>query len=67
MLLFFKESKGNIIDLGFVDKYFRILADVKIDGKDVADTLIKNNLAYAYEGKTKEKVNWCKRAVASEK
>lgn len=49
------------------DKYFRVLADVKIDGKDVAETLIKNNLAYAYEGATKEKINWCKRGVASQK
>ena len=62
-------KNGKRIDLVNIerDKYFRILADVKIDGKDVADTLIKNNLAYAYEGETKQKINWCKRAVASDK
>lgn len=35
------------------DKYFRILADVYVDGKSVADLLIKNNLAKAYDGGTK--------------
>lgn len=43
------------------DKYFRILADVKADGKNLADLLMKNKLAYAYEGATKEKRNWCQR------
>lgn len=47
------------------DKYFRILADVIVDGKPIKDILIKNNLAYLYEGKTKEKLNWCQRLPAS--
>ena len=47
------------------DKYFRILADVNIDGKNLSDFLLKNNLAYHYEGKTKEKINWCKRSIAN--
>lgn len=42
------------------DKYFRILADVQADGVDLKDTLLKNNLAYAYEGGTKRKTDWCK-------
>lgn len=41
------------------DKYFRILADVMIDGKNLKDLLLKNRLAYQYEGGTKEKRNWC--------
>lgn len=41
------------------DKYFRILADVYVDGVSIKDTLIKNNLAVAYDGKTKAQVNWC--------
>lgn len=42
------------------DKYFRILADVRVDGLDLKDTLLKNKLAYAYEGGTKQKTDWCK-------
>jgi endonuclease YncB( thermonuclease family) len=55
------------IDLKNVDrdKYFRVLADVEIDGKSLKDYLLKNNLAYAYEGGTKEKINWCARAPSS--
>ncbi|MBC7420957.1 MAG: thermonuclease family protein [Bdellovibrio sp.] len=42
------------------DKYFRILADVMVDGRSVKDLLMKNSLAYNYEGGTKQKVDWCK-------
>lgn len=41
------------------DKYFRILADVEVDGKSLKDVLLKNQLAYAYEGGAKKKMNWC--------
>lgn len=37
------------------DKYFRILADINIDGKDLAQELIKKGLAKPYDGGTKEK------------
>lgn len=47
------------------DKYFRILADVEFDGKHLSEILIKNKLAYPYQGKTKEKLNWCGRMPAS--
>ncbi len=47
------------------DKYFRLLADVKIDGVDLKSLLLKNNLAYQYAGGTKEKRNWCSRGTAS--
>lgn len=55
------------IDLENVDKdkYFRILADVIIDGKPLKDILLKNNLAYQYEGGTKQKIDWCKRYPAN--
>ena len=55
------------IDLENVDKdkYFRILADVVIDGKPLKDILLKNNLAYQYEGGTKQKIDWCKRYPAN--
>lgn len=49
-------------------KYFRIVADVIIDGQNLTDYLLKNQLAYAYDGGTKKKVNWCNfRNTASEK
>ena len=47
------------------DKYFRILADVVFDDKSLTDILLKNNLAYAYDGGTKEKIDWCKRFPAA--
>ena len=62
-------KQAKKIDLENVDrdKYFRILADVKIDGKNLKDILIKNNLAYAYDGGTKSKINWCERIPANQK
>lgn len=48
----------SLVNIG-KDKYFRILADIKFDGRDLKDILIKNKLGYPYEGKTKLKVNWC--------
>lgn len=39
------------------DKYFRILADVYYDGKNLSEILIKNKLAVPYDGGTKTK-NW---------
>ena len=61
--------RAKRIDLKNVDKdkYFRILADVSIDGADLKDYLLKNNLAYRYEGGTKEKIDWCKRVPAQSK
>lgn len=41
------------------DKYFRILADVIVDGDSIADLLIKNQLAVNYDGGKKKKPNWC--------
>lgn len=37
------------------DKYFRILADISVDGKDLAKELIEKGLAKPYDGGTKEK------------
>lgn len=42
------------------DKYFRILADVIVDGHSLKDVLLKNNLAYEYDGGTKKHPDWCK-------
>jgi len=40
------------------EKYFRILADVVYDGKNLKEELIKNGLAVEYNGGTKLK-DWC--------
>lgn len=42
------------------DKYFRILADVVADGKSIKDLVIKNHLAYQYDGSTKLNLDWCR-------
>ena len=39
-------------------KYFRILANVYVDGISIGSELIKNNLAVKYDGSTK--IDWCK-------
>jgi endonuclease YncB( thermonuclease family) len=39
------------------DKYFRILADICIDGQDLGDILIQRRLALPYTGGTKS--SWC--------
>ncbi len=48
-------------------KYFRIVADVVIDGKPLSEYILKNNLGYVYSGQKKRKIDWCnfKRSVAS--
>tara|TARA_R110000765_G_scaffold70191_1_gene136119 strand:+ start:131 stop:562 length:432 start_codon:yes stop_codon:yes gene_type:complete len=38
-------------------KYFRILANVYVDGISIGDELIRNNLALEYDGGTK--IDWC--------
>jgi endonuclease YncB( thermonuclease family) len=43
------------------DKYFRILSEVLVDKKIlVSEYMLKNKLAYPYEGDTKPLVDWCK-------
>ena len=39
------------------DKYFRLLAEVWVDGRDVAELLIRKGLARPYEGGTRK--SWC--------
>lgn len=40
-------------------KYFRIVADVQIDGKSLTSMLLEQKLAYSYDGGTKKKMDWC--------
>lgn len=51
--------KGETISLGDVkrDKYFRLLADVIVDGENVAATLVEEGLAVTYSGGRKR--DWC--------
>jgi endonuclease YncB( thermonuclease family) len=55
-------KQAKRIDLKNVDrdKYFRILADVEFDGKSLKEILLKNNLAYEYDGGRKKEMSWCK-------
>lgn len=59
-------SKAHRIDLENVKrgKYFRILADVKVDGKSLGDMLLDKHLAVPYGGK-KKKTNWCKNQTSA--
>ncbi|MCJ7765924.1 MAG: thermonuclease family protein [Thiovulaceae bacterium] len=41
------------------EKYFRILADVYVDGEALGEMLIYNGLAVPYDGGHKGK-EWCK-------
>jgi endonuclease YncB( thermonuclease family) len=63
-------SKAKRIDLTNVqrDKYFRVIADIIIDGQSLSQYLLKNGLAYSYDGGTKKNINWCKsnREIATE-
>ena len=43
------------------DKYFRVLGEIWVDGKSVGDSLIKNHLAYPYDGGRKPaSTDWCR-------
>jgi len=54
-------QKAKRIDLINIKrgKYFRIVADVIVDGKSLTTTLLNKRLAYRYDGGTKKKINWC--------
>ncbi|MCY4523412.1 MAG: thermonuclease family protein [Halobacteriovoraceae bacterium] len=54
-------SKAKKIDLENIErgKYFRIVADVKFDGKSLSKYLLDQGLGYPYNGGRKTKVNWC--------
>ncbi len=53
-------KKAKVVELRNMqrDKYFRIVSDVYIDGKNLSSLLIEKNLAVVYDGGTKTK-NWC--------
>ena len=51
---------AETIDLNNIErgKYFRIVADVFVDGESLADILIEAGMAVRYDGGTKTK-DWC--------
>lgn len=55
-------KRAKRIDLQNIQrgKYFRIVAEVRIDGILLGEYLVKNGLGYPYKGGTKLKVDWCK-------
>jgi endonuclease YncB( thermonuclease family) len=63
-------KRAKRIDLTEVKrgKYFRVIADVVIDGKSLKYYLLKNGLAVSYDGGKKKKIDWCQsnREIASE-
>ena len=42
------------------DKYFRVLADVMVDGRSLGELLLERRLAVGYDGGTKRLVDWCR-------
>ena len=40
-------------------KYFRIVADVRVDGVSLTETLLKMRFGYSYDGQDKSKIDWC--------
>ena len=54
-------ADGKRVDLVNVkrDKYFRILADVQVDGQSLRNALLDARFAYPYDGKKKTKRDWC--------
>ena len=53
--------KAKRIDLEDVrrGKYFRIVANVKVDGQSVTELLLSRGMGYPYDGGKKRKINWC--------
>ena len=49
------------IDLQDIErgKYFRIVADVMVDGRSLVKDLLKMKLGYPYDGGRKQKNYWC--------
>ena len=54
----FLMNKATLIEVKNVErgKYFRVVADVYVDGKSIAKYMIQNDYALPYE----ENIDWCK-------
>ena len=52
----------NATDIEFKNwsrgKFFRVVLDVELDGKDFTQMMVKNNMGVEYDGKSRRR-NWC--------
>ena len=46
-------------------KYFRIVADVVVDGQSLSDVLLEKNMGYPYFGGKKRVIDWCEWPLAA--
>lgn len=53
-------NKKIILKNVWRDKYFRLLADVEIDGISINAEMIKQKLAIPYSSNLRKKIDWCK-------
>ncbi|MCB0406548.1 MAG: thermonuclease family protein [Bdellovibrionales bacterium] len=55
-------SSARTVDLANArrGKYFRIVADVIVDGKSLGEHLLRKRLVVPYDGGTKDDIDWCK-------
>lgn len=55
------KSKSGTIELRNVKrgKYFRVVADVWVNGRNLNKAMVRKGLAVEYLGDTKAEVNWC--------
>ena len=55
-------EKAERIDLKNVGrgKHFRVVADIKLDGKSLGEYILKKGFGRRYDGKRKKEFDWCK-------
>lgn len=55
------KSKSGTLELRDIQrgKYFRVVAEVWVNGRNINRDMISRNLAVAYYGDTKTNVDWC--------
>jgi len=56
------KSQSGTIELRDIQrgKYFRIVAEVWVNGRNLNQAMLRRGLAVEYFGDTKQKVDWCK-------
>ena len=53
-------NKKIILKNVWRDKYFRLLADVEVDGILINSEMIKQKLAIPYDSISRKKIDWCR-------
>ena len=55
-------SKAKRIDLDNLSrgKYFRLVADITVDSKDLKTMLLRRRLGHIYDGQGPRKIDWCR-------